>query len=247
MLAHHCLQFHGVEIWALGRFGVLIFFVHTSLVLTLAMERRADSRRGYFLAFYIQRAFRIYPLAIVCVLTVVALRIPPHPSSAYLPWPGSTVAANLLLIQNFFADHRTYWTTSVSAPLWSLPYEVQMYAVLPPLFWLLRRRPSGKTVAWIVAGATLIASVERWILRTPMGLAQFAPCFAGGVLAYWLRNVVRRESRGGIGPCSSSSSAQSTRSATCGPLELGQRAWFSVLPSRGFAKRGAARSPSRPN
>src|SRR4030088_949687 len=59
--------------WFIGNTGVIIFFVHTSLVLMRSLERtRARGLRGWVRAgdFYIRRAFRIYPLAITTVLAV---------------------------------------------------------------------------------------------------------------------------------------------------------------------------------
>ena len=44
-----------------GRFGVLIFFVHTSLVLMLSMERLGLTGGRLYFAFLIRRFFRIYP------------------------------------------------------------------------------------------------------------------------------------------------------------------------------------------
>jgi peptidoglycan/LPS O-acetylase OafA/YrhL len=57
---------------SLGRFGVLIFFVHTSCVLMFSLQRLSssgftnDSRLTA--AFWIRRFFRIYPLSIICIL-----------------------------------------------------------------------------------------------------------------------------------------------------------------------------------
>src|SRR6185312_1410325 len=55
----------------LGDFGVYVFFVHTALVLMGSLEREGI-RAGWVTSFYIRRAFRIYPLAIVAILLVVA-------------------------------------------------------------------------------------------------------------------------------------------------------------------------------
>ena len=52
----------------LGRVGVLMFFVHTACVLMASLERNPST-----FAFYVRRAFRIYPLAIAVVLVASAL------------------------------------------------------------------------------------------------------------------------------------------------------------------------------
>src|SRR4030095_13313297 len=75
VVAHHALQFVGFE-GGPGRFGVLIFFVHTCLVLLISLERLDDGRPGLIRSFYMRRAFRIYPLSIACVALVLLFHIP---------------------------------------------------------------------------------------------------------------------------------------------------------------------------
>jgi len=53
------------SVGSLGRFGVVVFFVHTSLVLMGSLhrlEKTAKSDTSLVLAFWIRRFFRIYPL-----------------------------------------------------------------------------------------------------------------------------------------------------------------------------------------
>ncbi len=113
----------------IGIFGVLLFFVHTSLVLMYSMQR--SGLRGLALVknFYIRRFFRIYPLSVLTVLAAVALHL--HATGrglAFGPRPGALeLISNLLLIQNL-----TY-SVSIVGPLWTLPLEVQMYVLLPRL------------------------------------------------------------------------------------------------------------------
>lgn len=170
----------GVDTYALGRIGVLLFFVHTSLVLMQSLERTSAGLGGWDLAlhFYVRRAFRIYPLSSCLILLSFALSIPPHALESTYRWLGVKWAlANLFLVQNIMGR------SSVSSPLWSLPFEVQMYLVLPLLFIALKGRRSGGGLTLIyLAGAALS-------LFFPV--CRFVPCFLAGVMAYklldWLR------------------------------------------------------------
>jgi peptidoglycan/LPS O-acetylase OafA/YrhL len=186
--------------WAFGRprewfvafanWGVLLFFVHTSFVLMLSMERlRLDGLRLYA-TFYIRRLFRIYPLSIVTVVVAVLARIPEwHPSHR-------TIFANLILCQNLF--HRP----SVIGPLWSLPLEVEMYLLLPALFIFVRRTSIGPLVGvWLISVG--IGLGQPWLGETSLGqrlgiidvleIAEYIPCFLAGVIAYYI--FLRRKGR----------------------------------------------------
>src|SRR5271165_4764326 len=121
--------------WALGRWGVLLFFVHTSLVLMMSMGRLGLSGLKLHLTFYIRRIFRIYPLSIAIVGIVLAAGIPPT------SWPDDispqrdlgTIVSNFLLCQNLTRK------PDLLGPLWSLPLEIQMYLILPVLFIFVRK------------------------------------------------------------------------------------------------------------
>src|SRR6266850_1776977 len=81
VLAQHlCRRMHVEHIgWApttsLGLFGVLLFFVHTSLVLMYSMERSGLHGALLFKDFCIRRIFRIYPLSILAVAAAWALHL----------------------------------------------------------------------------------------------------------------------------------------------------------------------------
>jgi peptidoglycan/LPS O-acetylase OafA/YrhL len=160
--------------WLIGQMGVLMFFVHTSLVLMLSLERSSRRLSGAALAadFYVRRAFRIYPLSLVCVtagfLGVLTLRDG--------SWSWFEYASNLALTMNL-----TY-TQPMWPGLWSLPLEVQMYLVLPLVFVLLK----GKAATWaFVVWAVAVAAGEFYELAsTRLTVARYAPCFISGVIAW---------------------------------------------------------------
>ncbi len=184
---------HGIEVSIaardltehIGHAGVMAFFVHTSLVLMYSLERMmAQQADGVVPRFYLRRAFRIYPLSIACILAVLIFSLPDATWRPPTDISTAEVLSNLFLVQNLVTGQ------SVLVPMWSLPYEVQMYLVLP-FFFFFARRASG---LWLI-GAMLAASyVGAYVLFKldggHMNLAGYVPCFLAGVLCYTLRDKV---------------------------------------------------------
>jgi len=161
----------------LGLFGVYLFFVHTCLVLMWSLERKPHT-----LDFYIRRAFRIYPLSIVAILFMLLLHLPYSSGDvtifAYYQPHLVGVIQNLLLIQNF-GGHSGY----VMGVLWSLPLEVDMYILLPILYFFVRKNFHlwPLLLLWGLACA-----LARSSLASGNTFATVIPCFLPGVMAYVL-------------------------------------------------------------
>jgi peptidoglycan/LPS O-acetylase OafA/YrhL len=157
-----------------GAFGVGLFFVHTALVLMWSLERRPNT-----LDFYIRRVARIYPLSIVVVLVTVLTHAKVAPFSESGPYFISAaptlkqVLTHLFLIQNIFSGNILVY------PMWSLPIEVQMYALLPVLYFFLRKNMA----LWplLMLWALAVASVYR---VQELSLAVAIPYFLPGLMAY---------------------------------------------------------------
>jgi peptidoglycan/LPS O-acetylase OafA/YrhL len=186
----HVLTFHGLvflgplNLEGVGILGVLIFFVHTCLVLMMSLERQWN-RQGsanFFIGFIIRRCFRILPLSMLVVALVALFRLPlghvePHNFVGERLNP-QIVLFNLLLIQNL-----PKMKVSILGPLWSLPFEMQMYLFLPSLFLLVRSTRSVWRIALVCAlsiGLAILALLHPGI---PL-LVRFIPCFLPGVIAY---------------------------------------------------------------
>src|SRR6266851_923098 len=167
----------------IGRFGVLLFFVHTALVLMMSMQRNSSISR-----FYIQRIFRIYPLSLFLVAMVLIFHIPPSPPKT-CAWPHPTrIVENVLLVQNFvlpvdYSVALVIANNSLSSPMWSLPFEIQMYALLPAVFCFVRKHGKDGAVVLLVA-SIVMAVVERSLFPTRSWLMEFFPCFIAGALAF---------------------------------------------------------------
>jgi peptidoglycan/LPS O-acetylase OafA/YrhL len=186
-------DFHRFGPWLLGGFagtlGVMIFFVHTSCVLMMSLERQyAANRRKLFASFMIRRCFRIYPLSMLSVGIVAAFHIPQAIISGhhFVGWrfDGGDVFSNLFLVQNFS------FRVSILGPIWSLSYELQMYLFLPLLFLAIR----GSQSIWralAIGTLALAVSVIALHYSTTPNLALYVPCFMPGILAYQLQRKNR--------------------------------------------------------
>ena len=159
--------------WHLGQLGVLIFFVHTSLVLMWSLERTSIREQRLVTPFYVRRAFRIYPLSMVCVLFAYFLDA---------KWSPVNFWQNLTLTQYVFFHGKPTFPPTIT-PLWTLPLEIEMYVALPILFLLLRHR----TVKLLVALWTaFIAAGVLPRFGDELAIFRYVPCFFGGVMAWRL-------------------------------------------------------------
>jgi peptidoglycan/LPS O-acetylase OafA/YrhL len=158
----------------------VLFFVHTSLVLMLSMQRMERlAENGWVLtaAFWLRRIFRIYPLSILTVIVVALVHVPVGPYTGYSPISAKVFWTNLFLIQNIVAADR-----NVLAVLWSLPPELQMYLLLPFAFFLIRGgRGYRALVLW---GLSVTAAIFWHSINWRLGVLGYAPCFMSGVVAF---------------------------------------------------------------
>jgi peptidoglycan/LPS O-acetylase OafA/YrhL len=196
-------RFGRVRLTDFGLLGVMLFFVHTTLVLMFSLERQSASGTAtLFVPFMIRRCFRVYPLAALVVICAFLFRIPSDlqfGKFTLLHQSPANLLANLLLIQNV--------TLQKANPgvLWSLPLELQMYLVLPVFFLFVSRVKSPWVVMaswWLVVGLWYAAGFSSGMLplsdggiRSPMEallkFTRFAPCFLPGIVAYKLWTIPR--------------------------------------------------------
>lgn len=161
----------------LGVVGVFMFFVHTSLVLMWSLDREPNT-----LSFYIRRIFRIYPLSITATLLIVVFHIPtmqnPLGDTFFQTSGPGNVFSNLLLVQNLG------WGGNILSVTWTLPLEMDMYFLLPFVFFFLRKNFSVWPVLALCIGA---AAYSR--ANFPPDNSSFVVCipyFLPGVIAYVL-------------------------------------------------------------
>jgi peptidoglycan/LPS O-acetylase OafA/YrhL len=177
--AHLPEVFNNRSFLSLGRFGVILFFIHTSFVLMASLhrlERTAEGNTALTLAFWTRRFFRIYPLAVLFVVLMPLFRIPASPGLIY-EWIGwRAFFSNLALTQNL-----TY-SPMILGPLWSLPLEVQMYVILPFAYFAICGNRRYRSLALWVLSVLLALTVPRITARFSVFL--YAPIFTSGIVAF---------------------------------------------------------------
>ena len=186
VLFDHCSRTLGFnQFGPVGRSGVLLFFIHTALVLMFSLERLQSRGQHFVVPFYLQRLFRIYPLCLVC--------------RAGFPYTraGTVHVAALGMDLAEHSNSSEFTSTPyLSGPLWSLPYELQMYVVLPFIFLAARRKHALLNIAalWLLGAGSAIWLNRFYLqhygphyddsLHSPV--TWFVPCFLGGVIAFIL-------------------------------------------------------------
>ncbi|HWE86586.1 MAG TPA: acyltransferase [Terracidiphilus sp.] len=167
--------------FALGTTGVAFFFVHTFLVLMLSLSRSPAQHKVS--SFYVRRAFRIYPLCWVAIVIALSTHLTDFQFGSVSSLPPKWVIANFLLVHDVVHGPFSY---GVLGPLWSLPWEIQMYLILPFLFFIVDRwkNPLVSIIIWFATTCLAVACTAlnvrhaHWLV--------FPPMFFGGMIAYQL-------------------------------------------------------------
>jgi len=174
----------------LPRVAVLMFFVHTSFVLMLSLERQqAKSPDGLWWRFMVKRFFRVYPLTTFVIAAIMIFRIPSQlvpPNFQYLQLTATGVISNFLLTMNLTASD------PILSPMWSLPYEFQLYFLLPSLFLLVKRWHGPAPVFGLWCVTLAVALAQPLVPRAGrLDILEFAPCFVAGILCYKLSKTIK--------------------------------------------------------
>ncbi|MDQ2843383.1 MAG: acyltransferase family protein [Acidobacteriota bacterium] len=178
--------------WHFAQIGVLIFFVHTCMVLMLSLERSRNSGANFFAEFYLRCIFRLYPLSIFCVTVAFVLAVSPALTEPVRHWTVGEYLSNLALTTNL-----TYTDIMVGG-LWTLPLEMHMYLTLPLLFLLAgAKRIRRLLTIWAVS---VVIAILQPHLSGRLQVLGFAPCFLAGLLAWRISLFSQRRLTGWIWP-----------------------------------------------
>ncbi len=164
-----------------GAQGVTLFFVISGFLLSqpfwLELIGRGPTVR--IRHYLVRRFLRIYPAYLVAVLLFALVYDVAHPLSSRI----IMVATHLLLVHNF----SEVTVFNLSAPLWSVATEFQLYLLLPVVFWLFCFLKGKGVRDWLSApGIYVVAGITgalMWpALTTLVEKAQLDPrlVVAGG-------------------------------------------------------------------
>ncbi len=167
------LLFHAGVPWTGGGFvGVDVFFVLSGFLISgLLLRERESTGRIDLLAFYVRRARRILPAALV-VIAATLLVAPAFLAPLDLPGVAADAVATALSVGNlrFAAEATDYFARDVvPSPLlhyWSLGVEEQFYLVWPALLILATRLPRPRLGAAAVLAVVTATSLGAAILLT---------------------------------------------------------------------------------
>ena len=133
-----------------GGFGVCVFFMLSSFLITDLLEREhAVTHTIQLRAFYVRRILRIWPLYFAFLFFDFFLQQIRHTNG----FPVGKLLAFLLLAGNWWAGRFGDQHYTPSAPLWSISVEEQFYLVWPSF-----RKYVGRQGSIILAAAMLVVS-----------------------------------------------------------------------------------------
>ncbi|HEY6787768.1 MAG TPA: acyltransferase [Trebonia sp.] len=117
----------------LGQYGVFVFFLVSGYIIPASLERKGSLR-----AFWIGRAFRLYPLyALAIIASVIAYETGlgglQHAQKVPLTW----AASSLLMLPNLLGG------VNVPTVVWTLSYEMTFYLLVAALYSVRAHQRSG--------------------------------------------------------------------------------------------------------
>ncbi len=143
----------------IGRFGIMVFFLVSGYIIPASLERRGDVR-----AFWIGRAFRIYPLCAVAVGAVVVAGLAGLTEIRGGQDNAALAVAHLTLFQELLGTH------NLLLVLWTLSYEMAFYLLVVALFTVRQHQRSG-AVAITLAVLAAVSVAAAFTMAVAIGCA----------------------------------------------------------------------------
>jgi peptidoglycan/LPS O-acetylase OafA/YrhL len=153
---------------AVGGFGVALFFVLSSYLITeLLIREHRQSGKLDVKSFYVRRALRIWPLYFFFLILVYLVI---RQTSVYA-LPGKFLLPMFLLVGNWAVVFYNGMGYSVAGPFWSISVEEQFYLVWP----LVIARFGVKHLKRICVATIILGNVSRLIMEKN----------GAGFIAFW--------------------------------------------------------------
>jgi peptidoglycan/LPS O-acetylase OafA/YrhL len=133
--------------------GVPIFFVISGFLISASFERATSLR-----AYAVNRILRIYPALWVCLgIAILSAQsiysLSERAGAGMIPW----LLAQVTIVQFFNPDFlRGYGVGVLNGSLWTIPVELQFYALLPLIYLFFNRHRWNR---WLVSGVFVLAVV----------------------------------------------------------------------------------------
>ncbi|MBK6932817.1 MAG: acyltransferase [Saprospirales bacterium] len=147
----------GVETWDantfLGKCGVYavsVFFVLSGLTLTLVYEKSGCAQPATWVAFWVKRLFRIFPLLWLTTAATIILD--------EAPYPIHRILLNFSGLFGFFGP-----AGDIALGAWSIGDELVYYAVFPFLLWIGLNQRAFFILVWVVTLLTGLLYAFKWI------------------------------------------------------------------------------------
>lgn len=209
----HTPERHHLEmLFAMGRVGLLLFFVLSAYLITELLLREREATGTIHIGFFfLRRILRIWPLYFLAILLAIWF----SPLFPALPFSPHALPYLFLLSANLFVA-RHGWLLGLIGPLWSISVEEQFYLVMPSvvrsfgvtglrnlallciatsyatLAWLAHRPATPIDRPWInsfvqfqfFAAGTLIAITEHRRHWSPSWAARMSLSLGGFLLIY---------------------------------------------------------------
>jgi peptidoglycan/LPS O-acetylase OafA/YrhL len=142
----------------LGQYGVFVFFLVSGYIVPASLERKGSTR-----AFWISRAFRLYPMYLLALfLSVVAYKTHYGTIAGAEHDPGTAIASWLTMMPNVLSG------PNVPNVTWTLSYEMVFYLLLAALFsWRVHRHSGWYAIAFAIGACALggvlpMAWLQHW-------------------------------------------------------------------------------------
>jgi exopolysaccharide production protein ExoZ len=153
----------------IGRTGIELFFILSGYLIWASATQSLEQKNGV-LKYAINRVTRIYPLYLICILSVILLS---NYFLGYIKPEISTeiVIRHLFLLQSFSPN----LSDKLNAPFWTLTHEFMFYVLVPFLYFI---KP---TFRWLIASIV----ITQFFVYAMGGLSAFVNywcLFAVGIL-----------------------------------------------------------------